>query len=177
MSFVVYPNLSGEIINGGFPVFRTRNRKGRNNTSRNWSADVHRGRKFSERYNISSEGRDQFASLSHQRAVRSIQENQFKDEIVLFPVLQKQGEPKIISLKTTNCIECLMAVIGQSTNKVDNWKNSDQKHRWFAAALSDIEPRLGKEMGSRYLGELRMAMQKEIEKLIVKDNPMKDAAE
>jgi len=33
------------------------------------------------------------------------------------------------SLKTSNCIESLMALIGQRTDKVDSWRNSDQKER------------------------------------------------
>ena len=69
-----------------------------------------------------------------------------------------------ISFKTTNCIESLMALIGQKTNKVDYWKNSDQKHRWLSAALLDIEPRLRKVKGYRYLLQLRTAIQKEIER-------------
>jgi transposase-like protein len=68
-----------------------------------------------------------------------------------------------ISLKTTNCIESLMALIGQKTNKVDYWKNSDQKHRWLATALLDIEPRLRKVKGYRYLPQLRTVIQREIE--------------
>jgi transposase-like protein len=67
------------------------------------------------------------------------------------------------SFKTTNCIESLMALIGQKTNKVDYWKNSDQKQRWLAAALLDIEPRLRKVKGCRYLQQLRSAIQREIE--------------
>jgi transposase-like protein len=34
-----------------------------------------------------------------------------------------------ISLKTTNCIESLNAQIGAYTDKVDRWRNSEQKHR------------------------------------------------
>lgn len=67
-----------------------------------------------------------------------------------------------ISFKTTNCIESLMALVGQKTNKVDYWKNSDQKHRWVAAALLDIEPRLRKVKGYRYLPQLRIAIQREM---------------
>jgi hypothetical protein len=37
------------------------------------------------------------------------------------------------SFKTTNCIESLMALLAQKTDKVDYWRNSDQKHRWLAA--------------------------------------------
>lgn len=47
-----------------------------------------------------------------------------------------------ISFKTTSCIKFLMAHVGQKTHKGHYWKNSDQKHRWLAAALLDIEPRL-----------------------------------
>ena len=68
-----------------------------------------------------------------------------------------------ISLKTTNCMESLMALIGQKTNKVDYWRNSDQKHRWLAAALLDIEPRLRKVKGYKYLPKLRAAVQRAIE--------------
>jgi len=68
-----------------------------------------------------------------------------------------------ISFKTTNCIESLMALIGQKTNKVDYWRNSDQKHRWLAAVLLDIEPRLRKFNGYRYLRQLKITLQREIE--------------
>jgi putative transposase len=69
-----------------------------------------------------------------------------------------------ISFKTTNCIESLMALVGQRTDKVDYWRNSDQKQRWLGAALLDIEPRLRKVKGYRHLPRLRVALQREIEK-------------
>jgi transposase-like protein len=81
-----------------------------------------------------------------------------------------------ISFKTTNCIESLMALIGQKTNKVDYWKNSDQKHRWLAAVLLDIEPRLRKVKGYRYLPQLRIAIQREIERRKVFQEQVKEAA-
>jgi transposase-like protein len=68
-----------------------------------------------------------------------------------------------ISFKTSNCMESLMALIGQKTNKVDYWRNSDQKHRWLAAALLDLEPRLRKVKGYKYLPKLRAALQRAIE--------------
>ena len=46
------------------------------------------------------------------------------------------------SFRTTNCIENVNALLAQRTDKVDHWRNSDQKHRWLAAALLDVEPRL-----------------------------------
>jgi len=63
------------------------------------------------------------------------------------------------SFKTTNCIENLNALIGQRTAKVDCWRNADQKHRWLATALLDIEPRLRKVCGYRALPRLRAALQ------------------
>lgn len=63
-----------------------------------------------------------------------------------------------ISLKTTNCIESLMALVDDYTGKVDHWRNSSQKHRWVATALLEIEPRLRKIKGYRSLTELRGAL-------------------
>jgi transposase-like protein len=93
-------------------------------------------------------------------AVNSLDEG-FEETLTLhrLGLFQELG----ISLKTTNCMESLMALIGQKTNKVDYWRNSDQKHRWLAAALLDIEPRLRKVKGYKYLPKLRAAVQRAIE--------------
>ena len=64
-----------------------------------------------------------------------------------------------LSLRTTNCIESINSLIEQRTGKVDNWKNSNQKQRWLATALVDIEPRLRRIRGYRHLPLLRQAMQ------------------
>ena len=66
------------------------------------------------------------------------------------------------SFTTTNTIESVMAQIGQKTDRVDHWRNSNQKQRWIAASLLFIERRLNKVNGYRYLSHLREAMQKEI---------------
>jgi len=63
------------------------------------------------------------------------------------------------SFKTTNCIENLNALIGQRTDKVDCWRNADQKHRWLATTLLDIEPRLRKVSGYQHLPRLRVALE------------------
>ena len=63
------------------------------------------------------------------------------------------------SFKTTNCIENLNSLVAQRTDKVDYWKNADQKHRWLATALLDIEPRLRKVCGHKRLTRLRTALQ------------------
>jgi transposase-like protein len=62
------------------------------------------------------------------------------------------------SFKTTNVIESVHAAIGQRTDKVDHWRNSNQLHRWYAASLLDIEPRLRKVCGYKHLEKLRAAM-------------------
>jgi len=99
--------------------------------------------------------------LINRSAVNSLDEG-FEETLTLhrLGLFQELG----ISFKTTNCIESLMALIGEKTNKVDYWRNSDQKHRWLAAALLDIAPRLRRIKSYRYLPQLRKALQKEIEK-------------
>jgi len=64
-----------------------------------------------------------------------------------------------VSFKTTNCLESINGLVEQRTGKIDYWKNSEQKQRWLAAALLDIEPRLRRVRGHRYLPTLRHALQ------------------
>ena len=66
------------------------------------------------------------------------------------------------SLKTTNCLESIHALVEERCGKVDYWKNSRQRHRWLAAALLDIEPRLRRVMGYRLLPRLREALAREL---------------
>lgn len=66
------------------------------------------------------------------------------------------------SLKTTNGLESIFSMAEEMTGRVDNWKNSSQKHRWLAAVLLDIEPRLRRISGYRHLPKLRAALQKEL---------------
>ena len=68
------------------------------------------------------------------------------------------------SLNTTNCMESVMAQLGQYTDKVDRWHNSSQILRWTAAGLLEIEPRLHKIRGYRYLNLLRVKMREEIKR-------------
>lgn len=97
--------------------------------------------------------------LINESAVRSLEEG-LGETLTLhrLGLFSKLGK----SLKTTNCIESIMALIGQRTDKVDYWKNSNQKQRWVASALLDIEPRLTRIRGHRHLLELRDAIQKEL---------------
>ena len=66
------------------------------------------------------------------------------------------------SLKTTNGLESINALIEERCAKVDHWQNSSQRHRWLATALLDIDPRLRKVMGYRHLPKLRDAMKREL---------------
>jgi putative transposase len=71
--------------------------------------------------------------------------------------------PKLgISLKTTNLIESMNAGLGQRTDKVDRWRNSDQKQRWVASALLDIEKGFRRIKGYRYLPLLKEALKKTV---------------
>ena len=74
------------------------------------------------------------------------------------------------SLKTTNCLENVNALVEERCSKVDCWKNSSQRQRWLATALIDIEPRLRRVMGMRHLPALREALKRElkIEKSVAK---------
>jgi len=68
------------------------------------------------------------------------------------------------SFKTTNALESVMAQVEQRTGKVDRWRTSDQKQRWLASALLDIEPRLRRIRGYRALPKLRDALQRMLRK-------------
>lgn len=59
------------------------------------------------------------------------------------------------SLATTNMLASIFSLVEQRTGKVDRWRTSDQKQRWLAAALLDVEPRLRRVRGYRALPQLR----------------------
>jgi transposase-like protein len=67
-----------------------------------------------------------------------------------------------ISFKTTNCLESVNALVEERCAKVDCWKNSNQRLRWLATALVDIEPRLRRVRGHRHLDRLREALRREL---------------
>lgn len=73
------------------------------------------------------------------------------------------------SFKTTNCLESANALVEERCAKVDVWKTSNQRERWLATALLDIEPRLRKVMGHRHLAALQEAVAKELKITKVKE--------
>ena len=62
------------------------------------------------------------------------------------------------SLLTTNGLESILALVEQRVGKVDRWTTSDQKQRWLATTLLEIEPRLRRLRGYRALPNLRVAL-------------------
>lgn len=98
-------------------------------------------------------------ALMNQSALSSLEEG-FEETLTLHrlrmtPYLKE-------SFCTTNCIESINSQIGQLTRNVKTWKNSSQRHRWLAAALLDIEPRLRKVKGFCYLPMLRQTLKNEL---------------
>lgn len=98
-------------------------------------------------------------SLVNESAVRSLEEG-LEETLTLhrLGLFEQLGK----SLKTTNCIESVMARVEEKTGKVDAWKNSSQKQRWLAAVLLEMEPRFRKLRGYRHLPALRVAIQREL---------------
>jgi putative transposase len=62
------------------------------------------------------------------------------------------------SFKTTNPIENVNSLLGIYTDRVDYWKNSEQRQRWVATALLATEPKLRKVAGYQHLKQLRSTM-------------------
>ncbi len=98
-------------------------------------------------------------SLMNESAVRSLEEG-LEETLTLhrLGLFEKLGK----SRKTSNSIESVMSLIEQRTQKVDYWKNSNQKQRWLATALLEIEPRLNRIRGYRHLPQLRTTIQRKL---------------
>jgi len=79
--------------------------------------------------------------LINESAVRSLdeglQETLTLHRLGLFPQLG-------ISLKTTNCLESINSQVARFTGRITYWKNSNQRQRWVASALLEIEKGLRK---------------------------------
>ncbi|MCG8608812.1 IS256 family transposase, partial [bacterium] len=65
-------------------------------------------------------------------------------------------------LKTTNCLESINSQVARFTGRITYWKNSNQRHRWVASTLLEIEKRLRKIKGYRHLPTLRKALKREL---------------
>ena len=62
------------------------------------------------------------------------------------------------SLNTTNLIESVMAQIERKTQRVDHWRNSNQKQRWVAATMLQIERNFRRVRGCKHMALLQAAL-------------------
>ena len=67
------------------------------------------------------------------------------------------------SLKTTNCIENLNSQLGKYLGRVKRWMDSDQRQRWVAMGLLEVEQRMRRIDHAEALPLLRAALVKHIE--------------
>ena len=68
------------------------------------------------------------------------------------------------SFSTTNCIESVNSQLRKYAGRVKNWSSSDQRYRWMAAALLEIEYKLRKVDNFRNLKKMREAIVKHVQK-------------
>jgi putative transposase len=94
-------------------------------------------------------------SLINQSAVASLEEG-FEETLTLHQLglFTKLGR----SFKTTNCLENVNKGLAIYTDRVTYWQNSDQRQRWVGTALLEIEPKLNRVQGHKFMGQLRDAM-------------------
>jgi putative transposase len=99
--------------------------------------------------------------LINESAVTSLEEG-FEETLTLhrLGLYGKLGE----SFKTTNCIENVNKLLATQTDRVDRWQNSNQRQRWVATAMLNIEPRLRRVRGHKFLNELRVEMKAHVTK-------------
>ena len=62
------------------------------------------------------------------------------------------------SFATTNVLESINAQVERVIRRVTRWQSGEQKLRWVASALLDLEPRLRRVKGYRALPQLRAAV-------------------
>ena len=101
--------------------------------------------------------RDGFSVILGQFRNEGLDETVTLQQLGLFELLGK-------SLKTTNCIENLNSQLNKYTGRVKHWKSSDQRHRWVAAGLLEIEKKMRRIGNYKHLPLLRSALQQEINK-------------
>ena len=98
-------------------------------------------------------------ALMNQSAARSLDEG-LEETLTLHRL--GLAEELRLSFATTNVIESVQAHVGRLTDHVDRYRNSEQKQRWVATALLEIEPRLRRVRGMKHLPTLRAAFQREM---------------
>lgn len=94
-------------------------------------------------------------ALVNESAARSLEEGMEETltlhRLGIFPELG-------VSFRTTNLIESVMARLEEKTQRVDNWKTSEQKLRWCGAALMAVEKNFRRVKGYKQLHLLVKAL-------------------
>ena len=68
------------------------------------------------------------------------------------------------SLGTTNCIESLNSQMAKYVRNVKRWSNSNQRQRWVASALLELENNLNKIHNFKHLNKLKEAIKNQLSK-------------
>lgn len=72
-----------------------------------------------------------------------------------------------VSFSTTNCIESVNSQIKKYAGRVTHWSSSDQRYRWMAAALLQIEQRMRKVDSFKKIKKMKEAILKYTENQIL----------
>lgn len=101
--------------------------------------------------------------------------NSLKEGISDTLTIHRLGLKRILarSFSTTNCIESILAQVEQYTQRVDRWRNGAHIQRWVAAGLLEVEPRLRKVNGWRYLVSLRDKIKEELARRHQEGQPLR----
>ena len=70
------------------------------------------------------------------------------------------------SFSTTNCIENLNSQLTKYIGKVKHWKTSQQRYRWIASALLEVEKKMRRVNNYKQLYIMKEKVQKEINKKV-----------
>ena len=62
------------------------------------------------------------------------------------------------TFSTTNCIENLNSQLGKYLGKVKKWRNSDQKHRWMACGLLEVEQKMRRINNYQKIQEIKQIL-------------------
>ncbi|MFN8166460.1 MAG: hypothetical protein U0X76_09925 [Bacteroidia bacterium] len=68
------------------------------------------------------------------------------------------------SLGTTNCIENINSQMAKYLRNVKHWSSSNQRQRWVAAALLELENNLNKIHNFKHLNKLQEAIKNHLSK-------------
>lgn len=91
----------------------------------------------------------------NRQAAASLQEG--LEELLTLHKLNCNGD-FFISFSTTNCIESVNSQIKKYAGRVTHWSSSDQRYRWLATALLQIEQRMRKVDNFKKLKQMKKAI-------------------